>query len=173
MHDILDTYMSLEKPHILYHGSLIGDLELIEPRIGTGEGEAYGARVYATQDIATALIFTAHITCDWSMGILNDNSMYVVIPMTRAEFELVDTGGYIYELPSDSFDTDPGRGLGYKEYASPVSVVPKGHIHIQKTLYAMIKHGVRVYFVKPEDYTEYMSTSMVIEKLLEKYTPEI
>lgn len=140
-----------EKPPFFYHGSPHGAIEEFEPRVSKGSGEKYGALVYATQDLATASVFMAKVEREWSAGRFN-NISYVLIPMSRDKFIENDKGGYIYVLPSDTFITETGRGMGEYEWASKEKVKPVKKIEYVSALDAMIENGVQVYFVDMETY---------------------
>ena len=114
---------NIEKPDFLYHGSSHKGVEEFEPRTSKGTGGKFGAMVYATPDLATASAFLAEVQKEWFAGRFGD-TFYVLIPLPREEFIKSDKGGHIYVLPSDTFESDPERGLGEYEWASKISVKP-------------------------------------------------
>lgn len=144
---------SKEKPPFLYHGSPHKGIEEFEPRISKGTGEEFGAMVYATPDLATASAFLAEVKKEWSAGRFGD-TFYVLIPFPREEFIKNDKGGHIYVLPSDTFESDPKRGLGEYEWASKTSVKPTKKIEYPSALDAMLENGVQVYFVDDNTYKQ-------------------
>jgi hypothetical protein len=143
----------MEKPPKLYHGSPNKNIELFEPRVSHGTGGADGKMVYASPDLAISSIFMAKVEGRWSAGKFG-NIPYALITAPREQFIEDDNGGVIYVLPSDTFDTDPQRGLGNAEWASPVPVAPSEQIEYQSALDAMIENGIQVYFVTPEKHAE-------------------
>jgi hypothetical protein len=94
-----------EKPPFLYHGSPRGEIEEFEPSVSGGSGEKYGALVCAAPDLATAIIFMVRVKGGWSAGRFFDVP-YVLLPVSRDEFIEDDAGGYIYILPSDTFNSE-------------------------------------------------------------------
>lgn len=98
-------------------------------------------------------MFTANVGRSWSTGKVGD-VLYAIIPLTREEFLSRDTGGFIYQIPGETFSSEPGRGMGDREWASPVAVRPSGVEKISSSLDAMIDAGVQVYFVDPASYEE-------------------
>jgi hypothetical protein len=142
-----------ERPAYVFHGSPRGDIAEFTPRVSHGSGEAYGPQVYASDDLATAAMFTANVGRSWSTGSVG-GTLYAVIPMSREEFLGRDGGGYIYRLPGETFSTERGRGMGDREWASPVAVTPVDVTYVPSSLDAMVESGVQVYFVTPELYEQ-------------------
>lgn len=145
--------LSKEKPPFLYHGSPHKDIEEFEPRISRGTGEEFGPMVYATPDLATASTFLAEVKKPWTAGRFGDIS-FTIISVPREEFIRNDKGGHIYILPSDSFESDPKKGLGEYEWASKTSVKPTKKIEYPSALDAMLENGVQVYFVDDVTYKQ-------------------
>lgn len=140
-----------KKPKLLYHGSNLKNIEEFEPRVSKGQGEQYGAQVYASHDLPTALIFMTKPHAWLSTGHFRDvggsDFLYAVIATRKEEFVKTDNGGAVYVLPSDSFEMDPKRGLGQFEWASPVAVRPIEKKVYNSALDALIENSVQVYFV--------------------------
>lgn len=143
---------SKEKPPFLYHGSPHKSIEEFEPRISKGTGEEFGAMVYATPDLTTASAFLAEVKKEWTAG--KFGNVFVLIPLSREEFIKNDKGGHIYILPSNTFESDPKRGLGEYEWASKTSVKPIKKIEYPSALDAMLENGVQVYFVDDNTYRQ-------------------
>jgi hypothetical protein len=55
----LEPHPPKEKPPFLYHGSPKGDIEEFIPRVSSGTGDNFGARVYASPHVETACMFMA------------------------------------------------------------------------------------------------------------------
>ncbi len=159
------------KPEFLYHGSPRGDIDEFIPRVSRGTGESYGPQVYASHDIATAIIFTATVKKTWSSGNSN-NVSFVVIPLPREDFITHDAGGFLYTLKSDTFSSDSTRGLGEREWASSVPVKPVRVERIESSLGAMIRYGVQVYFVTDEQYKRIYASKRPDIDFLRKLTSE-
>jgi hypothetical protein len=156
--------ISPEKPPFLYHGSTKGDITEFVPQISTGSGEQYGQLVYATPSLAVASIFMAkeYIRQPWSAGMYN-GKLCAFIPIPKEDFQKRDKGGHIYTVASDTFSTQEGRGLGENEYGSTEAVKPVSVTHHTSALEAMLKEGVQVYFVTPEQ-IQYMKTLTSAER---------
>jgi hypothetical protein len=148
---------SLEKPASVLHGSPRGDIKEFIPRVSLGSGEAFGPQVYASNDPAVAAMFTADVDGPWSTGSVGE-VLYAIIPGTRESFVERDRGGYIYELPGGTFSSDPRRGMGKREWASPVAVTPTKVTKVPSSLNAMVEAGVQVYFVPAELYEKMRAT---------------
>lgn len=138
---------SKEKPPLLYHGTINGDIEEFEPRSAIERPEEEPA-VYASPDLEIAAQSMANKFVS-NGGILNGRK-FVCIPMTREEFIAQDRGGTIYVFPSDSFEINKGIGLGDKEWVSKSPVKPKEKIQFPSLLETMLKQGTEVYFIEPE-----------------------
>ncbi len=137
-----------EKPPFLYHGSPHRGLEEIEPRKTTVRDPEEGELVFATQDIGLASVFMAN-SRHYGCGRFNETKYcYIVEP--GEEFIRRDKGGHIYVLPSDSFETDPNKGLGVYEWTSKQKVKPIEKIEYTSALDAMLANGVQVYFIDEE-----------------------
>ena len=146
-----------EKPDFVFHGSPRGDIQEFVPRVSLGSGEAFGPQVYASDDLAVATMFTANVGGSWSTGKVGE-ILYAIIPLSREDFLARDKGGYIYKLPGQTFGSERGRGMGDREWASPVAVNPAEVNKVDSSLDAMIAAGVQVYFVDPVAYEEMLKT---------------
>lgn len=146
-----------EGPEFVFHGSPCGDIQEFSPRVSLGSGEPHGALVYASNDRAVAAMFTADVGGPWSTGSVGD-TLYAIIPKSRKDFVARDRGGFIYQLPGGTFSSDRSRGMGSREWASPVAVVPVSVSRVPSSLDAMIEHGVQVYFVDPELYRQMLAS---------------
>lgn len=136
----------IEKPPVLYHASSRNSIERFEPQVKKVRDPKEGPRVFATSDFALATVFILETDDSWTQSGVFSDTPYIVIA-GRERFEALDRGGTIYTLPSDTFETDPTKGLGEKEWTSKDPVIP-----IEKKIYpaaleAMLENGVQVYFV--------------------------
>lgn len=144
--EILPKIENKEKPPFLYHGSAHTDIEELEPRKESVRDPDEGAVVFATQELALASIFMAS-------GVVESgkfNIPYAVIKDSREHFIENDRGGHIYVVPSESFYSDPNKGLGEYEWITKQKVKVTEKIEYPSTLDAMLKNGVQVYFVDDE-----------------------
>lgn len=76
----------------------------------------------------------------------------IMIISDKARFEKEDHGGAIYIVPSQGFVFDENKGLGIYEWTHTVAVTPILEIQFSSALEAMEKHGVKVYFVKKDQF---------------------
>lgn len=144
-----------EKPPFLYHGSRHGALEELEPMAKSIRDKDEGPVVFATPDLALATIFmTGEGKASGKFGDVS----YVVINCSRDEFIKNDNGGHIYVLSSDTFQSDPNKGLGIYEWISNEKVKPLKKIEYPSTLDAMIDNNVQVYFVDEKTYEKIESS---------------
>jgi len=142
-----------EKPKVLYHASRNADIESFEPRIGKRRDENEGAQIFATPSKAMATMFLVETDDSWTQSGAMDGVPYIIIS-DKERFTALDTGGTIYSLPSDTFETDLYKGLRELEYTSEESVVPIDTERVDSALSAMVEHGVNVYFVNQEIFTQ-------------------
>lgn len=160
-----------EKPPVLYHASRSGEIDIFEPRIGKRRDENEGAQVFATPSKAMATIFLVDTDDSWTQSGAMDDVPYIIIS-DRQRFESLDQGGYIYSLPSDSFETDLEKGLRELEYTSAESVEPNGREFVPSALQAMIENGVKVYFVDQDTWREIQESEDHGEKIVSTLIPE-
>lgn len=159
-----------EKPAVLYHASRSGDVAKFEPRIGKRRDEDEGAQIFATPSKAMATIFLVDSDDSWTRSGSVDGVPYIIIS-DRERFETLDHGGYIYSVPSDSFESDPDKGLGELEYTSTESVKPTGSEYLPSALDAMIKSGVKVYFVDTETWAAIQTSDDYGKEILATLEP--
>lgn len=60
----------------------------------------------------------------------------------------------MYAFPSDTFEYDPHKGMGDKEWTSRKSVKPLSEVRYASALDAMIENGVQVYFVDKKTFED-------------------
>lgn len=160
-----------EKPPVLYHASKSADIDVFEPRIGKRRDELEGAQVFATPSKAVATMFLVETDRSWVDSGAMDSTPFIVIS-DKERFSQLDTGGYIYSLPSDSFDTDLEKGLRELEYTSTEPVTPNQKEFVPSALQAMIENGVSVYFVDKETWQAMQDSDDDGESILKSLTPE-
>ncbi|MEK7201733.1 MAG: hypothetical protein AAB737_03805 [Patescibacteria group bacterium] len=148
----------MEKPVVLYHGSSNREISEFKPRTEKVRDPLEGPRVFATNDKRMASVFIAGTDDSWANSGMYNEIPYLVIS-DRDRFVKLDEGGTIYHLPSDSFETDPNKGLGEIEWTSGESVEPLHREEHHTALEAMLEHGVQVYFVDPATYQAWRTAS--------------
>ena len=160
----------LEKPPVLYHASKNADIKTFEPRIGKRRDENEGAQVFATPSKAMATIFLVETDDSWTQSGAMDGVPYIIIS-DRERFTQLDTGGTIYSLPSDTFETDLEKGLRELEYTSNEAVEPTDAEHFPSALSAMLENGVKVYFVDKETFENIQNADDHGEEIVKNLTP--
>ncbi|MDP3792590.1 MAG: hypothetical protein Q8Q89_02570 [bacterium] len=137
-----------QKPKILYHGSSQKVDGSLQPILKQDSPDHVHTRasVFATERINTAalfmFLFKDHIA---SIG-LEQGIAYICIWGTAEEFAPHDKGGYIYILPSDSFEK---IGKEY-EWQSFEPVQPIEVKKFKSVIDGMIECGVQVYFINDD-----------------------
>lgn len=144
----------MKKPEFLYHASPNIGIEEFEPREEHTRGQNEGPVVFATPHEDLASCFITPTDDSWSSSGYINGTLYMIISDEK-RFKAADTGGAIYVLPSDTFETNTELGLGEKEWISQAAVKP-----IEKKLYhsaleAMLQHGVQVFFVTQDQYAKF------------------
>ncbi len=160
-----------EKPKVLYHGSRSGSINLFEPRLGKLRDESEGAQIFASPSKAMATLFLVDTDDTWTQSGAMDGVPYIIIS-DRERFEALDQGGYIYSLPSDSFESDSNKGLRELEYTSNDFVEPIEQEFVPSALQAMIENGVKVYFVEPDTWQAIQESEDDGEEIVMNLTPE-
>lgn len=160
-----------DKPSVLYHASRNKNIEIFKPIIGKRRDENEGAQIFATPSKAMATIFLVETDDSWTQSGARDGVPYIIIS-DRKRFQSLDTGGAIYSLPSDTFETDLQKGLRELEYTSEEPVVPSEREFIDSALEAMLENGVQVYFVDQETFIKIQESSDDGESIIEELHPE-
>lgn len=137
---------SREKPAVLYHASSNKNIDVFEPRKEKVRDPKEGPRIFATPDKRLATIFLVPTDDRWATSGLFGTTPYLVVSDEK-RFREMDMGGAIYSLPSDSFVSDPDKGLRELEWTSASSVRPIGKEEYDSALEVMLRSGVQVYFV--------------------------
>lgn len=159
-----------EKPPVLYHASKNAGIKTFEPRIGKRRDENEGAQVFATPSKAMATIFLVETDDSWTQSGAMDGVPYIIIS-DKERFTQLDTGGTIYSLPSDTFETDLEKGLRELEYTSNEAVEPTEAEHFFSALSAMLENGVKVYFVDKETFENIQTAEDNGEQIVKNLTP--
>jgi hypothetical protein len=161
----------MEKPSVVYHGSSNREIQRFEPRSDKVRDPLEGPKVFATPDKGIASIFIAGTDDSWANSGRHYGVPYMVIG-DRVRFEKLDRGGALYHLPSDTFETDPHKGLGDAEWTSSEPVVPTHKEEHSSALEAMLEQGVQVYFVDPQTYESFRTASDHGLSILKSLTSE-
>lgn len=137
-----------EKPPVLYIAAQTSGLQELFPREGRHRCGDEGAVIFSTpnKELASIFLVEGHDDSWMRIGYFSDIP-YVAICMDRNEFQKRDNGGSMYEVPNDTFNFDPGLGMGEKEWTSREPVRPIRETRYPSALDAMIENGVNVYFV--------------------------
>jgi len=144
-----------EKPETLYIGTKTKGIKEFTPRRGNYRDENEGPVIFSTPDKALASIFTIEGCNDsWTKIGYYGDILVVVICMNREDFLKIDKGGFIYEVPSDTFDYNPNLGMGEKEWTSREPVKPINETSHSSTLDVMVDNGVQVYFVDKKTFDD-------------------
>lgn len=160
-----------EKPSVLYHASRNAEIDVFEPSIGKRRDELEGAQIFATPSKAMTTIFLVETDDSWTQSGSMDGTPFMVIS-DKERFSQLDTGGYIYSLPSDSFDTNLEKGLRELEYTSTEPVTPNEREFVPSALQAMLENGVNVYFVDKETWHAMQESDDDGESILKSLAPE-
>ena len=134
----------MEKPKKLYHGSSNKIEGALKPILqhGTLEHVHTNPAVFATARIDVASLFMFPIDILASIGFEKDIA-YICIWGTAEEFSSKDRSGFMYVLPSDSFEK---VGKEY-EWQSFEEVLPEEVKEYPSVITGMIENRVQVYFI--------------------------
>lgn len=160
-----------EKPPVLFHASSNRSIDRFEPRDEKTRDESEGPRVFAAPTRAMASVFMVPTDDSWTQSGNKDGTPFIVIS-DRERFESLDTGGAIYSLPNDSFETDLEKGLRENEYSSEEVVEPIEIEEYESGLQAMIELGVNVYFVDKETFKKLAEAGEQGGEILDTLIPE-
>lgn len=144
-----------EKPEVLYHASRVSGIKEFVPNEGNYRDEDEGAVIFSTPDkaLASAFLVEGHGD-DWMVIGYYEDIPVVVINANREEFIKNDKGGVMYTFSTDTFDYDPNKGMGDKEWTSRESVKPVSEVQCPSALDTMIENGVQVYFVDKKTFDD-------------------
>ena len=135
------------KPSKLYHGTSRRISGAFKPLLKKDTEDAVHtkAAVFATERIDLAALFMFPFDHLASIGFEEDIA-YICIWGTAEEFDEKDTGGFIYVLPSETFEK---VGKDY-EYQSFEAVEPEATKVFESVIDGMMACGVQVYFIDDE-----------------------
>lgn len=145
--------MSFEKPEFLYHGSPNKNIETLEPRSKFQRDKNESPKVFAGNEEIAAM-FLARFG-DSMTQISTYNEIPVIVIRDRKHFLKKDKGGAIYKLPGNTFENDPSRPFGEREWTSGDSVDPLEKEQFDSALFAMLEKGVQVYFVDKKTFYDF------------------
>ncbi len=113
-------------PHVVYHSSATGGLQVIEPRVGTHRKPW----VYATTDMAISAIFLAHEGRDLSCASgLSNGEVYLYERWPGAfRHRYWLQRGSIYELPGNQFEASQTSFSGEVISERPAAVVSETRV---------------------------------------------
>lgn len=134
-----------EKPEFFYHGSP-HIIEELEPRTKPHREKEEGNLVFATSEIADAVMFLYKTALTGHFLVDGKKVAYAVIVEDREEFLKKDKGGHIHILPGDTFEPSPHKGMS-NEWVSKEGVKPSEVLEYDSALNTMLEFSVQVYFV--------------------------
>jgi len=143
----------MNKPKFLYHASQDRNITVFEPRQDSFRDKDEGPLIFATPDRVMSSIFIVPTNDSWTHSGLFGKVHYFVCG-DEMRFKKKDKGGAIYCLSSDTFETDPTKGLGKREWVSKASAKPMNKEEYWSGLEAMLSMGVQVYFVDINKFQE-------------------
>ena len=134
------------KPEKLYHGSS-QKVNVLNPILIQGAADQAHTRaaVFATERKDVAAIFMFPISTLHSIGFEKDIA-YICIWGEASEFSEKDTGGYIYELSSETFEKI-GKEYEWQSF-EPVRLSKIDHY--ESVIKGMMECGVQVYFINDD-----------------------
>lgn len=138
--------LTVDIPAVLYHASPLSELEELTPQSKTIRDPEEGPVVFATPDLAYATMFLVPTDDSWVIIGVHNNLYYIAIS-DRETFLKLDKGGAIYSLPVDNFYCDLAKSGREKEWVCKASVKPLNKTTVTSALYAMMEHGVQVFFI--------------------------
>lgn len=142
------------KPKFLYHASRNRSIDIFEPRAESVRDLNEGPVVFATSDKTLASMFIVPTDDTWtSKGLYSGVHCFVCSDELR--FKGLDKGGAIYTLPPDTFDNDPDKGLGTREWTSKLPVRPLRKEVYESGLEVMINKGVQIYFLDQQQFQKF------------------
>lgn len=136
------------KPKFLYHASSKKNLIIVKPYKKSYRDLKEGPLVFATPDMAYACCFLVPTNDSWTrISRFGKDSSWNMIISDKNRFLKSDKGGAIYFLPVRKFSCDLNKGTKESEWTSKAPVKPIKKIIYESGLVAMLKNGVRVFFV--------------------------
>lgn len=150
----------------VYHGSPKGDINIIKAHTSIHKKEC----IYATDDLAVAMMFMGRGNGDLDTVKIYDRGMPVLVERRPGIFEkLYNKPGYIYELPSETFEHYDYLWLpevvSFEKEIVPIK--KEYHENILKSLEELANNG-RLKLYKYPDRPEYipLDNSDLIEKYI-------
>ncbi|MDP3954327.1 MAG: hypothetical protein Q8Q06_02830 [bacterium] len=138
----------MQKPEKIYHGSSEKINGALKPALNhtTLEHVHDAPAVFGTDRIDVSALFMFPMNALASIGFEQDIA-YICIWGVPEEFSQKDKGGYIYVLPTETFEK---VGKDY-EWQSFVEVTPTEIKEFGSVIDGMLECGVQVYFINDEN----------------------
>jgi len=155
-------------PKKVFHASQHEDLKVVQPRLRKTRHPDEPPQIFASPSEQIASMFINDIE-NMTSGSYDSGRTWDVVIGDEKRFRERDAGGYIYELPPSSFSTHPDRRLGVFEWQSTEHVEPLLKKFYPSALDAMLEHGIRVYFLMPEEYKAFENAENQKEILDQKH----
>ncbi len=162
-------------PSQLFHASQNRDIKVFEPHQDKVRDPIEGPKVFATPDKALASCFIVPTDSSWvKIGRFDKDGVpgpWKVVVSDEKRFREADKEGSIYSLPTESFSTDPSKGMGEFEWTSADPVAPDGKEDYESGLAAMKELGVDVLFVDKDTFTAIQTADDHGESIIEGLKP--
>lgn len=129
----------------LYHASRKKKIPIIKPQRTLSNNKYIGDFVFATTNRKLAVMY---LTPKGFPTLMNpsEKNANIVICAQEKEFIEYDQGGAIYELPVESFNPSPQKGLSEYEMVSQQPVRPLNEVDFNSAITALISAGVTIRF---------------------------
>jgi hypothetical protein len=134
------------KPSHVFHGSSHKISGALTPVLVSSEDHIHTEpAVFVTENMAIASLFMCPPDALSSIG-FEQGIAYICIWGTPEEFKKKDRGGYLYVLPTETFEK---RGKEY-EWQSRVPILPDEIKFFPSVLDGMKQLGARIYFINDD-----------------------
>lgn len=155
----------------LYHASPIKNLKIIEPQRTLSKDLYIGDFVFATPSKAMAAMYLAPKAAGTILINAFNSEPYAIVNSNPEDFKKVDTGGSIYVVDSELFETSPQVGLEETELVSKLAVKPVAEEYYKTSLEAMQKFSVKLFFAEGKLFEDIMYAEDHGLKILSKLQP--
>ncbi|HUW21431.1 MAG TPA: hypothetical protein VMW41_02060 [Candidatus Bathyarchaeia archaeon] len=142
------------QPKFLYHASQNRNIKILKPRAKSIRSSDEGPVVFASPDKAYASMFLVPSDDCWTSKGQFDGWYYQAIS-EEERYRKLDKGGAIYTFKSNTFKSDPTRGMREKEWISKEPVKPVKKEIYESGLDAMMQLGVKVVFISPAVFSRF------------------
>ncbi len=134
-------------PKILFHASENRNINILEPRSIRVRNKKEGSVVFASSNLGFVSMFLCRFSDKKALKGCFHKKNFHYIHSNKKEFIEKDKGGAVYFLPSDSFYSNPRKGMRGREWVSKEKVKPLYKMEFDSALDTMIDLGIQVFFV--------------------------